>query len=64
MKTVERWLVELFPENIISLSQSKRVVCQGFVSINGQQVTDFHQQIDLKHGDVIELGKTRKVVDE
>lgn len=41
----------------VSMSQGRRVVFMGGVTLNGNPVTDFTEPIDVKVGDSIQIGK-------
>lgn len=46
----------------ISLSDSRRIVTQGAVKVNGELCDDFNREVAV--GDLIEVGKTKKFVVE
>ena len=61
MSVAYKQLAELFPECVVSFSQSKRFILQGGVSVNGKKVEHFDQPLDLKPGDIVTLGKKKSV---
>ena len=44
-----------------SSAEAKRLIAQGGVEINGAKATNVNEQINLKSGDIVKIGKRRFV---
>jgi len=57
-------LIRLLQENklTISLSEGRRLVCMGAVKVNGELCEDLNRDVEV--GDLIEVGKKKKIVVE
>lgn len=49
----------LVKTGIESKSQAKRLIKQGGVSLNDKKIKNFTEEVDLKNGDVLQIGKKR-----
>jgi hypothetical protein len=47
---------------LVSFSQGRRAVLQNGVKVNGQSITSLEEDVNVKAGDVVTIGKRIKVV--
>lgn len=57
-------LVRILQEHnlVISLSESRRLVCVGAVKVNGELCEDLNREVNA--GDLIEVGKKKRLIVE
>jgi ribosomal protein S4 len=49
-------------QQVVSLSEGRRMVIGGIVKLNGQPVTDLSQAVEVNPGDTIQVGKRSPIV--
>jgi len=54
-------IIKLLQPRSVSHSESRRLVCQGAVKINGTVVPSIDEEVDVGPGDVISIGRHEEI---
>ena len=54
-------IIQLIKHRSISMGQSRRLVCQKVVKINGILINNIDEMVDVEIGDILTIGKHQQI---